>query len=74
MNVDTSAFNKFSDFFFNNIITDWIVNQQVSAAMGSAKSTQNYVRDLIAILQSRLRETNDSIVSIGAERETIITF
>lgn len=71
--VDTSSFSKFSDFFFNNIITDWIVNQQLSTAMGSAKSAQDYVRGLVGHLQSRLQETDDTIVSVSSQRESIIT-
>ncbi|MFT6810427.1 MAG: hypothetical protein ACJA01_003670, partial [Saprospiraceae bacterium] len=71
MEIDTAAFNNFSDFFFNNIITDWILNQQVSSALGSAKSVQEYVNRLIQDLQSRRQEIVNTIERLRENRESI---
>ncbi|MFT4569028.1 MAG: hypothetical protein ACI9FN_003998 [Saprospiraceae bacterium] len=72
MEIDTAAFNNFSDFFFNNIITDWILNQQVSSALGSAKSVQEYVNRLIQDLQSRRQEIVNTIERLRENRESIL--
>lgn len=49
-NTDTSSFGDFSEFFFNNIITDWIMQQQLTKAIASANylksNLENYTRDL----------------------------
>ncbi len=73
MEIDTSAFNKFSDFFFNNIITDWILNQQVSSALGSAETVRDYVGSLTENIQNRRVETDDTIANLNSQRESIIT-
>jgi len=73
MEIDTSAFNKFSDFFFNNIITDWIMNQQVTTAIGSASSVGQYVADLVQDLQIRREQADTLIEKLRNDRVAILT-
>ena len=59
MEIDTAAFNNFSDFFFNNIITDWILNQQVSSALGtSQQAKRTYALRLFNKPTSELQNVN----------------
>lgn len=73
MEIDMGALSKFSDFFFNNIITDWILNQQVSSSMDAARSAHHHVQDIIEGLQSRIKAAEGEIATLLAQRATILT-
>ena len=72
MNIDTSAFSNFTDYFFNNIITDWIMNQQLTNAIGSAKAAQDYVYDVLRQVQDRLDQSKADIEKFTMERHRIL--
>jgi len=57
--VDISKLSNFSDFFFNNLITDWIVNQQLTTAISSAVA----LRDNLGRLLSDLKLEKDQVVA-----------
>jgi len=72
MNVDTSAFTNFTDYFFNNIITDWILNQQLTNAIGSAQAAREYIYDVLQAVQNRLDASKQAIVKYDKERNQIL--
>ncbi len=72
MQIDTSSFANFSDFFFNNIITDWILNQQLVTAIGAADNARNYVNEMLIDLQAELNEVLTNISDSRQNREEIL--
>lgn len=72
MNIDTSSFSKFSDFFFNNIITDWILKQQLTTSIGSANEARHYINSIVGNLNARFSECDQVINSLNQNREEIL--
>lgn len=71
--IDTSQFTNFSDFFFNNIITDWIMRQKLTAALGSVSQTKNEVSHILSELKQQHQKTEGTISRLSQDRERILT-
>lgn len=72
-NADTAQFTQFSDFFFNNIITDWIVNNQLNNAIRSAANLRDNLRALLNKLKLELEDTSQAVAKLGRQRDDILT-
>ena len=70
--VDTSNFSDFSDFFFNNIITDWILQQQLSKALGSANVLATNLKKYIDELKNERDNMDRKIQEYHDKRDRIL--
>lgn len=70
--IDTKQFSDFTDFFFNNIITDWILQQKLSKALGSIANTHKEVNSIVQYIQRTLIETQTNIEQLKVDREKIL--
>ncbi len=70
--VDTSTFSDFSDFFFNNIITDWILQQQLSGALGSANELTRNLNMYINELKKERDSVDGRIQKYHDQRDQIL--
>lgn len=66
-------FSDFTDFFFNNIITDWILQQKLASALASVRETLAHVNVIISNLEDNLSETEDTIGKLAQKRNNILT-
>jgi len=57
-NMNMIKFNKFTDFFFDNLISDWIVQQRIKSTLHSIESTYDHVKRILMSLQQE-KQTND---------------
>lgn len=71
-NPDTSSFTQFSDFFFNNLITDWIMQQQLSQAIESAKSMHKHLALCISDLGLEEQRIQHKLVALNQQRDKIL--
>ena len=70
--TDTSKFADFSDFFFNNIITDWILQQQLTNAIGSAKRLQGNLTQFLEQLREEISKINLEIENLNNKKDEIL--
>jgi hypothetical protein len=62
MNVDINigSFETFADYFFDGLITDWIVQSGIQESLDSVRSVANEVDNVIGLLKEKLdRVQND---------------
>jgi hypothetical protein len=71
-NFDTIQFSDFTDFFFNNIITDWILQQKLASALSSVNQTLQHVKIIIANLEQEYNSTIALIEKFRQERDLIL--
>ncbi len=69
---NTDQFNDFTTFFFNNIITDWILQQKLTKALGSVAQTRKEVMAIQEHLETSLNKTDHNISSLKDQRERIL--
>jgi hypothetical protein len=70
--IDTAQFSEFTDFFFNNIITDWILQQKLTKAIGSVQMTYKEVLSILNYIDQTLIQTQETIDSLKERRENIL--
>ncbi len=71
--IDERQFSDFTGFFFNNIITDWIMQQKLTQAMQSINVTRGEVGRLVNHIESQDMEIQAQINQLRQDRENILT-
>lgn len=58
LNIELTSFENFADYFFDNIITDWVVQSKIEESLSGALSMEAKVRTVIHDLERRLEAAN----------------
>jgi hypothetical protein len=67
-----NSFTKFADYFFDNLITDWIVNSRIEESRNSVRIAHAKVEEILERLRKRCDGEQREIASAAAQRRTII--
>lgn len=58
LNIELTSFENFADYFFDNIITDWVVQSKIEESLSGALNMEAKVRTVIHDLERRLEAAN----------------
>jgi len=72
LSIQFSSFTKFADYFFDNLITDWIVNSRIEESRSSAITAQAKVDLVLAQLKQRLGDAKRDLDAAVSERRNIV--
>ncbi|MCP4728260.1 MAG: hypothetical protein GY863_24705 [bacterium] len=72
MTVDVSSFLTFADYFFDNLITDWIVQSRIKNSLDSALDLNQRVTDIVSSLEKQLKTVGGEIKNLSDEHKKII--
>jgi len=67
-----NAFTKVADYFFDNLITGWIVNSRIDESRNSARTAYAKVEEIMAQLLQRFSDEKSQTNAAEEERRTII--
>ena len=70
--IKMENFNTFIDFFFDNLISDWIVQQKIKNTLSNVQSVMDKVTRLCQSLNSELRKIESNLTAIEQKRSTIL--
>ncbi len=70
--LNVEAFSKFTDIFFDNLISDWIVQRKIKNVIGSVGSTHDKVINLIQALEQDNAKMANHIKSLENSRDSIL--
>lgn len=70
--IGTDGFVKFTDFFFDNIFTDWSIHSKITTAMNQISRVQDDVANTLRELQQKLTITLKKEAELIAAREAIL--
>jgi hypothetical protein len=70
--IQFSSFSKFADYFFDNLITDWIVNSRIDESRSSASAARARVDMVLAQLRQRVSQEQHQISEAVAQRRSTI--
>ncbi|MCH7321478.1 hypothetical protein LZ480_06180 [Solibacillus sp. MA9] len=70
--IGTEGFVKFTDFFFDNIFTDWSVHSKITTAMNQISRVQDDVANTLRELQQKLTVAIKKEAELFSEREAIL--
>lgn len=71
--IDERQFSDFTGFFFNNIITDWIMQQKLTQAMQSITATRGEVSRLVGAIENKIDQVDRKVYDLKDNREKILT-
>ncbi|NQU88252.1 MAG: hypothetical protein HQ541_21095 [Mariniphaga sp.] len=66
-NPEISGFNKFADFFFDNIIFDWVVQSRIHKSMDNLIKTQKQVKSILYTLKEESASSKTHYKSLKIE-------
>ena len=72
LNLKFDSFNGFTDIFFDNLITDWLVQQKIHNTLSSVLSVRDKVIRLTNSLQNEIPKLEDQIYKLDEDRQQII--
>jgi len=71
--VDTIHFNKFTDFFFDNLISDWIIQQRIKSTLNNIESTHDHVRRILLSLQQEKDSNMNNLNVLNNGKDAFLT-
>lgn len=72
LNVSIGSFETFADYFFDGLISDWIVQSRINDSLHNACTMKDNIDSIMAELHSKLNEVQRYTVNIEKERKRII--
>lgn len=70
--ISSSGLTKFADIFFDNIITDWVVQSRINQTLENAVNFHRRIQDIVQKLQLRYRELLSKQEELKKERQNLI--
>lgn len=65
-------FNGFVDFFFDNLITDWIVQKKIKNTLSHVQNTKQHVLQINQSLQDEFENLNHSLSKLSEQRSHLL--
>ena len=72
VSLEIDGFSKFADYFFDGLISDWIVQSKIHSASSACSSTVSQVLAAVNECRCRLDETEQDIKTVAQERQEFI--
>ena len=70
--LDTLRFDKFTDFFFDNLISDWIVQQRIIGTLNNIESSKSYIIRILMSLKQELSTVSNKILELTERKDQFI--
>jgi len=72
LNVEIASFSKFTDIFFDNLISDWVIQQKIQNSLSSVVSVRDKVNRLVGSLQTDENKILDKLDRLQAEYDALV--
>lgn len=70
--INIGTFNSFIDLFFDNLISDWVIQQKIKNALGNVELTKDKVIRLTRDLENKLANTKDDIDELNQTKDQLL--
>jgi hypothetical protein len=70
--VEIENFGRFVDIFFDNLISDWLVQQKINASLTNVTSTRKYVESLLGQLDQQRAMIMEKLEKLEVKRKEVI--
>ncbi len=70
--INLSSFDKFADYFFDGLISDWIVQSKINQSLSNVQDVSYQVEQIIKNLEDRLTEVSRQIDVLNNKITTFI--
>lgn len=71
--ISKSHFGQFTDFFFDNLISDWIIQQKIKGTIGNVENVIDKVRRILLALKEERTRNNELFIQLNKQYDEILT-
>ena len=71
-NLKMGQFNKFMDFFFDNLISDWIIQQRIKSSLLDIENTYSQVQRIVLDLKKDIDNIQANSDSLIRQKESLL--
>lgn len=71
-NMEVEEFGRFADVFFDNIITDYLIQQKISKSLTNVTATRMQVESILHHLQEQRSAIKDELDRLEGERRKVV--
>lgn len=72
LKIELGSFNSFVHVLFDNLISDWVIQQKIQNAVSNVAAVRDRVTRLLGNLEADRRSTGDEIGRLLKERERLV--
>lgn len=72
IHIDIEGFSKFADFFFDGLISDWVVQSKINDSLSSVSQVRNQVNQVLVKLQTMQNSDKGKVTSLENELNQLI--
>ncbi len=72
LNIHFDSFSRFTDIFFDNLISDWIIQQKIQNALSNVISARDRVTRTNQSLQAEIAKSKSKITELEEKRRKLI--
>lgn len=70
--IRIDSLSSFTDIFFDNLISDWIIQQKIKNALSNVYSVKDKVNRILQSLEMDLKKVEESLIELDTAKEKII--
>ncbi len=70
--INIGTFNSFIDIFFDNLISDWVIQQKIKNALGNVELTKDKVTRLTRDLENKLSHIKGDILDLEKAKDQLL--
>lgn len=72
LDVEIASFSRFTDIFFDNLISDWVIQQKIQNSLSSVVAVRDKVNRLMGSLQADDNKILDDLARLESEYEALV--
>lgn len=72
LDINIGSFNRFTDVFFDNLISDWIIQQKINNALNNIRGVNDTVIRLMQGLQAEIQSKNAKAIDLNVRKNEIL--
>jgi hypothetical protein len=72
INIEIGSFETFADYFFDNLITDWVVQSKINNALEGARDALRKVDTILYDLERKRRIYDENIDNLESQKQNMI--
>lgn len=70
--LNTVQFNRFTDFFFDNLISDWIIQQRIKSTLNNIDSTKAHAQRILLNIKQEKQQNIKKYEQLIKEKDTFL--
>lgn len=72
VNLNMDDLSSFSNVFFNNLISDWIVQKKINNALANVHSVADYIKRTMDSLELEIKKLEETIIKMEDRKKEIV--